>query len=187
MTDTYQYIDGEWTEGESDDEITVRDPATEDPVASFAGASREQARAAVRAAVDASGDWNASTPEARDAVLYDVADRIEAQQDDLAATLTREEGKPISSSRGEVGRAAEIFRFFAGYARAATGDTIPSSDPNARTYTIREPLGVVTLITPWNFPIATPSWKLATALSTGNAVVFKPSSETPTIARRLVE
>lgn len=187
MTDIYQYIDGEWTEGESDDEITVRDPATEDPVASFAGASREQARAAVRAAVDASGDWNASTPEARDAVLYDVADRIEAQQDDLAATLTREEGKPISSSRGEVGRAAEIFRFFAGYARTATGDTIPSSDPNARTYTIREPLGVVTLITPWNFPIATPSWKLATALSTGNAVVFKPSSETPTIARRLVE
>ena len=188
MTDThYQYIDGEWTEGDSTDEITIRDPATEETIVSFAGASQEQARTAVEAAADASGEWNASTPEERDAILYDVADRIEAEQDELAATITREEGKPISSARGEVGRAAEIFRLFASYARTATGETIPSSDPQTFTYTVREPLGVVTLITPWNFPIATPSWKLATALSTGNAVVFKPSSETPMIAKQVVE
>ena len=188
MTDThYQYIDGEWTEGDSTDEITIRDPATEKIIVSFAGASQEQARTAVEAAADASGEWNASTPEERDAILYDVADRIEAEQNELAATITREEGKPISSARGEVGRAAEIFRLFASYARTATGETIPSSDPQTFTYTVREPLGVVTLITPWNFPIATPSWKLATALSTGNAVVFKPSSETPMIAKQVVE
>jgi aldehyde dehydrogenase (NAD+) len=188
MTDThYQYIDGEWTEGDSTDEITIRDPATEKIIVSFAGASQEQARTAVEAAADASGEWNASPPEERDAILYDVADRIEAEQDELAATITREEGKPISSARGEVGRAAEIFRLFASYARTATGETIPSSDPQTFTYTVREPLGVVTLITPWNFPIATPSWKLATALSTGNAVVFKPSSETPMIAKQVVE
>jgi len=188
MTDThYQYIDGEWTEGDSTDEITIRDPATEKIIVSFAGASQEQARTAVEAAADASGEWNASTPEERDAILYDVADRIEAEQDELTATITREEGKPISSARGEVGRAAEIFRLFASYARTATGETIPSSDPQTFTYTVREPLGVVTLITPWNFPIATPSWKLATALSTGNAVVFKPSSETPMIAKQVVE
>lgn len=189
MTDPrYQYIGGEWLDGDSTDEITVRDPAhPDDPIASFTGASEQQARDAVAAAVDASDRWGGSTPDERDAILYDVADLIDDNLEELAEILTREEGKPISSSRGEVGRAAEIFRFFAGYARTATGETIPSSDPNTFTYTIREPLGVVTLITPWNFPIATPSWKLATALATGNTVVLKPSSETPMIARRLVE
>jgi aldehyde dehydrogenase (NAD+) len=189
MTDRqYQYIGGDWVEGKSSDEIVVRDPATpDDPVVSFPGASQQQARNAVAAAATASEEWNRSTPEERDAVLYELADLIEANQDSLAETLTTEEGKPISSSRGEVGRAAEIFRFFASYSRTATGDTVPSSDPETFTYTVRQPLGVVTLITPWNFPIATPSWKLATALSTGNAVIFKPSSETPMIAKHLVE
>lgn len=184
----YQYIDGDWIDGESSDAMEVRDPSDpEDPIVSFPGASQQQARDAVRAANRASDEWVRATPEERDAVFYDVADRIEENLDELAEILTREEGKPISSSRGEVGRAAEIFRFFAGYSRNATGTTIPSSDPETFTYTVREPLGVTALITPWNFPIATPSWKLATALSTGNTVVLKPSSETPMIARRLVE
>ncbi|WP_435366081.1 aldehyde dehydrogenase family protein [Haloarchaeobius sp. DYHT-AS-18] len=189
MTDTnFQYIDGEWTDGESTDEIAVRNPAAPaEPVVTFDGASRAQAVRAVTAADDASEEWSNTAPSERDSLLYDVADRIEARQEELAETLTREEGKPISSSRGEVGRAAEIFRFFASYARSATGDTIPSNDPDTFTYTFREPLGVVTIVTPWNFPIATPSWKLATALSTGNTVVFKPSSETPMIARLLVQ
>ena len=184
----YQYVDGEWIEGKSDDQITVRDPAEPgEPIAAFPGGSPAQARAAVRAADAASASWAATPPVEREAVLYEVADRIDDAKDSLAETLTREEGKPISSSRGEVGRAAEIFRFFANQARTATGDTVPSNDPETFTYTVREPLGVVSLITPWNFPIATPSWKLATALATGNAVVLKPSSETPMIARRLVE
>jgi aldehyde dehydrogenase (NAD+) len=80
-----------------------------------------------------------------------------------------------------------MFRYFAGYARRTTGQTVPSNDPETFTYTVREPLGVVALVTPWNFPIGTPGWKLAPALATGNAVVFKPSSETPMIAKRLVE
>ncbi|MFB6184501.1 MAG: aldehyde dehydrogenase family protein [Haloarculaceae archaeon] len=186
-TTRYQYIDGEWIDGDGD-EIRIRNPAAPDePIASFSGASREQASTAVAAADAASDRWSDATPDERDALMYDVADRIDADLADLAETLTREEGKPISSSRAEVSRAAEIFRFFASYARTATGDTVPSSDPDTVTYTFREPLGVVSLVTPWNFPIATPTWKLAAALATGNAVVFKPSSETPTIARRLVE
>ncbi len=189
MTDTtYQYIDGTWIQGESSDEIVVRNPADPDePIVSVAGASTAQATEAVRRADEASDRWGDATPDERDTLLYDVADRVEASADELAETITREEGKPISSSRFEVSRAAEIFRFFASYARTGTGDTIPSNDPETFTYTVREPLGVVTLVTPWNFPIATPSWKLATALATGNAVVFKPSSETPMIARRIVE
>ena len=189
MTGTqYQYIDGEWQTGQSDEQLAVRNPADpEEPIRTISQADRAQAASAVEAADAASKGWAAATPDERDAVLYDAADRIENNIDDLAETLTHEEGKPLSSSRAEVSRAAEIFRFFASYARTATGDTVPSNDPETFTYTFREPLGVVALVTPWNFPIATPSWKLATALVTGNAVVFKPSSETPTIAKRLVE
>jgi len=166
----------------------IRDPAApDDPIVSFTGASRKQADAAVAAAEAASETWGATTPDERDAVMYAVADRIDDHHEELAATLTREEGKPISSSRAEVGRAAELFRFFASFARTAAGDTLPSSDPETFTYTLREPLGVVALVTPWNFPIATPTWKLAAAVATGNTVVFKPSSETPMIARALVE
>jgi len=189
MTHTqFQYIDGEWRDGDSDDELVIRDPAApDDPIVSFTGASRKQADAAVAAAEAASETWGATTPDERDAVMYAVADRIDDHHEELAATLTREEGKPISSSRAEVGRAAELFRFFASFARTAAGDTLPSSDPETFTYTLREPLGVVALVTPWNFPIATPTWKLAAAVATGNTVVFKPSSETPMIARALVE
>ena len=189
MTDTqFQYIDGEWRDGDGDDDLVVRDPAApDDPIVSFTGASRSQATAAVRAADAASGTWAAASPEEREAVLYAVADRIDDHHEALAETLTREEGKPISSSRAEVGRAAELFRFFASFARTAAGETLPSSDPETVTYTVREPLGVVALVTPWNFPIATPTWKLAAAVATGNSVVFKPSSETPMIARALVE
>jgi aldehyde dehydrogenase (NAD+) len=189
MTDTqFQYIDGEWRDGDSDDELVIRDPADpDDPIVSFTGASRSQAAAAIGAADAASETWEATTPDERDAVMYAVADRIDDHHEELAETLTREEGKPISSSRAEVGRAAELFRFFAGFSRAAAGDTLPSSDPETVTYTVREPLGTVALVTPWNFPIATPTWKLAAAIATGNTVVFKPSSETPMIARALVE
>ena len=189
MTDTqFQYLDGEWHDGDSDDDIVIRDPAApDDPVVSFTGASRSQAAAAVTAAEAASETWGVTPPDERDAVMYAVADRIDDHHEELAETLTREEGKPISSSRAEVGRAAELFRFFANFARASAGETLPSSDPETFTYTVREPLGVVALVTPWNFPIATPTWKLAAAIATGNTVVFKPSSETPMIARAVVE
>lgn len=185
--ETYQYIEGEWRTGESDESITVVNPATPiDPVATFPGGTATQADAAIEAAARASRSWEQTTPDERDQILYAVADLIDSQQEQLAEVLTKEEGKPLSSSRGEVGRAAEIFRFFASYARTATGKTIPSNDPETFTYTIREPVGVAVLITPWNFPIATPSWKTAAALAAGNTVVLKPSSETPMIAKALV-
>lgn len=186
--DSYQYIGGEWRAGNGPDEITVRNPADpDDPIATIDGASREQTAAAVTAATDAADAWAETTPDERDAILYEVADLIEENRDSLAETLTREEGKPISSSRGEVARTAKMFRYFAGDARRATGDVVPSSATDTFTYTFREPLGVVALVTPWNFPIGTPGWKIAPALAAGNAIVFKPSTETPMIAKRLVE
>lgn len=184
----YQYIDGEWLEGESDQELTVEDPADpSEPLVSFPAANRQQVTDAIVAATEASERWRETTPDERDRVLYEVADLIEANRDELAETLTREEGKPISSSQGEVSRTAEMFRYFAGNARRTTGETVPSNDSATFTYTVREPLGVVALITPWNFPIGTPGWKLAPAIAGGNTVVFKPSSETPMIAKQLVE
>lgn len=182
-----QFIDGEWRAGEGDT-IESRNPASpDDVVGSGEEATREQARAAIEAAKQASEEWGSTNPDERDAVLYEIAGLIERDLDEIAETLTREEGKPISSARGEVGRTAEIFRYFAGEARRATGDTVPSGDSETLTYTVREPLGVVSLITPWNFPTATPGWKIAPALAAGNAVIFKPSSVTPLVAKHLVE
>lgn len=183
-----QLIDGEWIEGNEDDVIESVNPANvEEVVGQIPAASREQAQQAIEAAVDASEEWRARTPDDRDALLYDVADLIEDRLDELAETMTQEEGKAISSSRAEVSRTAEMFRYFAGDARRATGDTVPSNNPDMFTYTVREPLGVVSLITPWNFPIGTPGWKIAPALAAGNAVVFKPSSVTPVTGKRLTE
>ncbi len=186
-TESLQFIDGEWQSGEGE-EIESRNPASPDEiVGSGRKATLEQAQQAIDAAERASEEWESTTPDERDSVLYDIADLIERDQEEIAETLTREEGKPISSARGEVGRTAEIFRYFAGEARRATGDTVQSGDPETFTYTVREPLGVVSLITPWNFPAATPGWKIAPALAAGNAVVFKPSSVTPLTGRHLVE
>lgn len=183
-----QFIDGEWVEGDEDDVIeSVNPAATDEVIGEIPAASREQARRAIEAAAHASEEWATRTPDDRDALLYDVADLIEEQRDELAETMTREEGKPISSSLAEVSRTAEMFRYFAGDARRATGDTVPSNDPNTFTYTLREPLGVVSLITPWNFPVGTPGWKLAPALAAGNAVVFKPSSVTPMTGKHLTK
>lgn len=189
MTDNaYQFIDGEWLSGDASDEISIHNPADpEDPIITIDGASAEQTASAVDAATKAAEAWSNTTPDDRDAILYDVADLLEENSHSLAETITREEGKPISSSRGEVERTAKIFRYFAGDARRATGDVVPSSDNDTFTYTFREPLGVVALVTPWNFPIGTPGWKIAPALAAGNTVVFKPSTETPMIAKQLVE
>jgi aldehyde dehydrogenase (NAD+) len=185
---SYQYIDAAWQTGDSDRTITTQNPAQpSETVSEFPAASRSQAATAVDAAVAASEGWANSTPEDRDAILFSIADKIEANVDELSEILTQEEGKAISSSRGEVLRTAKMFRHFAADARRATGDTVPSNDPNTFTYTLREPLGVVAVVTPWNFPITIPGWKLAPALATGNAVVFKPSSLTPGIAKRFVE
>jgi aldehyde dehydrogenase (NAD+) len=119
--------------------------------------------------------------------LFKAAEIMEGMVDELSRLLTREEGKTLQEARAEVVRAVEIFRFYAGAGYRIYGQTIPSADPAVTLYTIREPIGVISIITPWNFPIAIPAWKIAPALISGNAVVFKPASYTPLIALKLVE
>jgi aldehyde dehydrogenase (NAD+) len=136
----------------------------------------EMAAAAARAAFPA---WSGATPQARADVLDAAASAILGQRDALADLLAREEGKTLAEARGEVGRAAQIFRFFAGEAIRLAGEIHPSVRPNVGVEVTREPLGVIGLITPWNFPIAIPAWKIAPALAFGNCVVIKPAELTP--------
>lgn len=181
-------IGGEWVESSSGRSFRDVNPAdTRDVIGVFPKATTEDVRRAIDIAYDSQPKWERTPGPGRAKVLYKAADILEGMTDDLAQTLTREEGKTLAEARGEVIRAIDILRFFAGSGYRLSGQTLPSSDPGVMLYTKREPLGVVSVITPWNFPIAIPAWKIAPALVAGNAVVFKPASYTPLIGLRLVE
>ncbi len=130
--------------------------------------------------------WAGSPPIERGKLLFKAAEMIQMDINRLLKLLTLEEGKTLSESRGEVQRAADIFRFYGGQAATLKGDTFPASVSRFSFYSVREPLGVISILTPWNFPIAIPSWKITPALVCGNSVVFKPASKTPLIAYELV-
>jgi alpha-ketoglutaric semialdehyde dehydrogenase len=147
----------------------------------------EDARKAVAAAKNSFFAWSHTPAPVRGKILFRALDVLRTRTDELAETLTREEGKTIADSRGEVQRAMNILEFTAGEGRRLGGVTIPSELPNNFIYTVRQPIGVVALITPWNFPVAIPIWKIAPALVAGNTVVFKPAELTPLCAVRIVE
>jgi aldehyde dehydrogenase (NAD+) len=134
---------------------------------------------AVRAARTAQPAWAAQGAPARGAILLRAAAILAGRQQAVAADLVREEGKTLAEATGEVGRAIEILQYYGGEGRRGRGEVVPSGTPHTLAYTRREPLGVVGIITPWNFPIAIPTWKTAPALVSGNAVVLKPASMTP--------
>lgn len=140
---------------------------------------RETVDKAVRAAHDAQRDWARIGSVARGTILTSAGDILARRADEISADLTREEGKTIAEARGEVMRAAETLRFYGAEGRRMNGETYPSAAPDTFVYSQREPLGVVGLITPWNFPIAIPVWKAAPALISGNAVVVKAAGITP--------
>jgi aldehyde dehydrogenase (NAD+) len=180
------YIGGEWVDGErAQDDINPSD--TGDVVGQYAVANQEQATAAISAAAAAFGAWSSTTPQQRADALDRIGSEILARQAELGDLLAREEGKTTPEARGEVGRAGQIFKFFAGEALRTAGELIPSVRPGVTVDVTREPIGVVALITPWNFPIAIPSWKIAPALAYGNTVVFKPADPTPGCAWALAE
>jgi betaine-aldehyde dehydrogenase len=165
--------------------ITVVNPATEEPIAELPSAGVEETNAAVAAASAAYPAWRAVAPSDRARLLRRLAALVEEHGDELALLETRNVGKPIQDSRGEVGMVAEVFYFYAGAVDKHHGETIPVA--GGVDFTVREPLGVVGLIVPWNFPIAISSWKLGPALACGNTVVLKPAELTPLTALRLGE
>jgi betaine-aldehyde dehydrogenase len=165
--------------------ITVVNPATEEPIAELDEAGVEETDAAVARAREAFPAWRAVAPADRARLLRRLASLVEEHAEELALLETRNVGKPISDSRGEVGMVAEVFHFYAGAVDKHHGETIPVA--GGVDLTFHEPLGVVGLIVPWNFPLNISSWKLGPALACGNAVVLKPAELTPLSALRLAE
>jgi betaine-aldehyde dehydrogenase len=165
--------------------LTVLNPATEEPIAELAEAGAEDAERAVAAAKAAFPAWRAVSPSDRVRLLRRLATLVEEHGEELALLETRNVGKPISDSRGEVGMVADVFHFYSGAIDKHHGQSIPVS--GGVDVTFHEPLGVVGLITPWNFPIAIASWKLGPALACGNTIVLKPAELTPLTALRLGE
>ncbi len=186
---TYQNsIGGESVPAASGKTFQNQNPAdTREAVASYPASGQEDAAAAVAAAQQAFTSWSALTSVARGRVLSKASQILESRKAELAELLTREEGKTLAEATGEVQRACDIFRFFGGLSYTIGGQTIPHDLPQNLLFTRREPLGVVGLITPWNFPIAIPAWKLAPALVSGNTVVLKPASQAPAMSFELAK
>ena len=180
------YVGGEWVE--SNRTLENRNPAdTSDLVGVFCKASAEDVGRAAEAAETAFPGWASTPPPARGALLYRVADNLEGKLDALSSEMTREEGKTLPEARAEVTRTINIFRYFAGEGPRLPGTLVPSERQRVFMWAERKPIGVVSLIAPWNFPAAIPAWKLAPALIAGNTVLLKPASAAPLSAWRLVE
>src|SRR5580700_4705792 len=169
----------------SDSSLTVVNPATEQPVADVVRHDTDEADAIVRRAASAFPAWRDISPSDRGRLLRRFAGRVEAHADELAMLETRNVGKPITDSRGEVAMVADVLHFYAGTVDKHRGATIPVS--GGVDLTLHEPLGVVLAIVPWNFPLAIASWKVGPALACGNTVVVKPAQLTPLTALRFAE
>ena len=180
------YIDGAWVAGAS--WTANRNPSDlADVIGEYAQADAEHTNAAVLAADRASAAWSVSSIQDRANILDKAGSDILARKDELGRLLAREEGKTLPEGIGETVRAGHIFKFFAGEALRVSGEKLPSVRPGVEVEITREPVGVVGLITPWNFPIAIPTWKIAPALAFGNTVVFKPAQWTPGCAWALAD
>ena len=180
------FIAGEWLEG-ADINLNINPSDTNDVVGEYARADASQAAMAVDAAFEAAPNWARSTAEVRSDALDHIGTEILARREELGRLLAREEGKTLPEGVGEVVRAGRVFKFFAGEALRLSGERLASIRPGVETDVRREPEGVVGIITPWNFPIAIPAWKIAPALAFGNAVVFKPADLVPGSAWALAE
>ena len=187
MTVNLNYIGGAWVPAQASGTFERRNPAdSSDLVGVFPASAAADAVSAVAGVGQACGPWAKSEPEARARVLEKAADLIVQRLDGLAQELTREEGKIIGAATQEWRRTAANFRLYAGEALRIRGETFPVAGPGL-VLSIREPVGIVLVITPWNFPASIPSRKIAPALVTGNGVIYKPSEVTPLAGQRLVE
>ena len=182
MTSQYQatsphpnYIAGEWV-GAQDASRNINPSNTQDVIGEYARASRAQVEQAIAAASAAQPRWAATNIQQRADALERIGQELLSRQSELADLLAREEGKTLTEAAGEVLRAAHIFKFFAGEVMRPGGELLGSTRPGMEVEITREAVGVVSIIAPWNFPIAIPAWKIAPALAWGNAVVFKPTS-----------
>jgi acyl-CoA reductase-like NAD-dependent aldehyde dehydrogenase len=183
------FIDGQWSDAASGATFPTVNPATEEPITTVAEGGAADIERAVGAAerAFASGPWGKMPASERGRILWKIGDLIDANLQEMARLETLDQGKTIGdSSRVDVPMAAECFRYFAGWASKIEGEVVPVRAASLN-YTLREPIGVVGAITPWNFPILMAAWKAAPALAAGNTIVLKPARETPLTALRLAE
>ena len=189
MTEVYRnYIAGQWMESKSGKTFPNTNPAnTTEIVGHFQASGAEDMQAACEAAAKAQPAWSTAPAPRRGEYLFKAAELLESRLAKISEEMTREEGKTLPEAKGEVKRAINILRYFGGEGARQFSYQIPSERDNVFCYTLRKPLGVVALITPWNFPSAIPAWKMAPALVAGNTVVIKPASLAPLSAYRIVE
>jgi acyl-CoA reductase-like NAD-dependent aldehyde dehydrogenase len=185
MTLHHNLIAGEWVGSNGVENINPSN--TNEVVGLYATASADDAKTAIAAAKAAFPAWSRSGILERHAILKKTADEILARKDELGKLLAREEGKTLPEAIGETIRSAQIFDFFAGEALRLAGEVLPSVRPNIGVEITREPIGVIGIITPWNFPIAIPAWKIAPALCYGNTIVFKPAELVPGCSWAIVD
>src|SRR5437660_11457879 len=182
------YIGGRWVESKTGRTFTSTNPAHKDQVLGVRQASNaDDVNAAIEAAHKAFSGWRHTPAPARGEIGLKAALIIEQRKDELARLMTQEMGKVLKETGGDVQEAIDMGKYAAGLGRHPHGETVPSELRNKWCMTERVPLGVVACITPWNFPMAIPSWKIFPAVMAGNTVVFKPASDTPIIATKLVE
>ncbi|WND03856.1 aldehyde dehydrogenase family protein [Temperatibacter marinus] len=186
MKQYHNYINGDWIEA-IDSQANINPSDLGDTLGHYARADQKQTQEAIDCAHHAFQSWSMSSIQTRFNCLDMIGSEILARKEELGSLLAREEGKPIAEATGEVIRAGQIFKFYAGEALRLQGEHLPSVRPNISVEVNRSPLGVVGIITPWNFPIAIPAWKIAPALAYGNTVVFKPAELTPGSAWALAE
>jgi alpha-ketoglutaric semialdehyde dehydrogenase len=180
------YINGEWVK--RDAVFADRNPAnTDENVGDFVKGTAQDARDAAAAAAAALPGWSGTSGPGRGNILFKAADILDRKFEQVAADMTREEGKTLPEAKGEVRRSINILRYFAGEGSRMPGMLVPSERDRVHMFALRKPIGVTGLITPWNFPSAIPAWKLAPALICGNTVVLKPASAAPLSAWRIVE
>ncbi|MGM0830342.1 MAG: alpha-ketoglutaric semialdehyde dehydrogenase GucD [Bacillota bacterium] len=182
------FINGEWTDSASGDVQSTLNPADRDDIVGYMQMStKEEADKAVVAAKEAQKAWKKLAGSERGEILYKAADILERRTNEIAECMTREMGKTLPEAKGETARGVAILRYYAGEGMRKVGDVIPSTDSKALMFTSRVPLGVVGIITPWNFPVAIPIWKMAPALIYGNTVVLKPAQEAAVTAAKVIE
>lgn len=180
-------IGGEWTDSSTGETFYDINPATLEKLASFQVASEDDVNRGVVAAWEAYGTWSGTPPPKRAMVLFKTANILMERKEELAKLMTREMGKVLSETRGDVQEAIDITLYAAGEGRRMLGETTTSELKDKFCMTVLRPIGVVGLITPWNFPMAIPAWKIMPALVAGNAIVMKPASDTPLLTVKLVE
>jgi len=181
------FINGEWVESSTGETFDDYNPATLELIGKIQRASQDDVQHAADSAEDAFEGWSSTSPPYRGKILFQAARMLEERKEELARLMTIEMGKVLDETRGDVQEAIDMTYYAAGEGRRLLGETTPSELPNKFCLTVRRPIGVVGLITPWNFPLAIPSWKIMPALISGNTAVFKPASDTPILAIELMK